>query len=429
MGRFCLYMSQSTIGLIILAVAVFLYCTELIPLYVTSILATLAMLFTGIIDFSTAYSSLGSSTILLIVGMFIVGKAIAEVGIADIIGRFLITRLRGSERSALVIICIFSALSCFFINPIIVVPIMLNIVDAVSAESEGKIRRKMLYMPIGAASLYASTFTTIGTTSMMNASAQLAATEYGRGMTLFEPLIVTFPVCIIALIYIGTMGYGISKRVFTFEEVPPTIPVVTNRTEFSKSKIIITLAVFALAIVSFVMEIVPYGATALLCAVILILTGCVNEKAINSIAWDQIFVIVGSIGLGAGVSASGAGKVLADALVRLCGSLGNSPYFMACFIMFVSTVLSNFMSNNAAVTIVCPIAFAVARGLGCDLLPFALACGVGSNISESTPISCANVTLTLPAGYRFKDYVRYGGVLNLIIFAVCCVTMYFGFFM
>lgn len=422
-------MSQSTIGLIILAVAVFLYCTELIPLYVTSILATLAMLFTGIIDFSTAYSSLGSSTILLIVGMFIVGKAIAEVGIADIIGRFLITRLRGSERSALVIICVFSALSCFFINPIIVVPIMLNIVDAVSAESEGKIRRKMLYMPIGAATLYASTFTTIGTTSMMNASAQLAATEYGRGMTLFEPLIITFPVCIIALIYIGTMGYGISKRVFTFEEIPPTIPVVTNRTEFSKSKIIITLAVFALAIVGFVTEIVPYGATALLCAVILILTGCVNEKAINSIAWDQIFVIVGSIGLGAGVSASGAGKVLADALISLCGSLGNSPYFMACFIMFVSTVLSNFMSNNAAVTIVCPIAFAVARGLGCDLLPFALACGVGSNISESTPISCANVTLTLPAGYRFKDYVRYGGVLNLIIFAVCCVTMYFGFFM
>lgn len=93
-------MDQSTIGLIILLAAVVLYCTELIPLYITSILAALAMVFAGIIDFTTAFSSMGSSTIMLIIGMFIVGKAIAEVGIADIVGRFLIRILRGSERTA-----------------------------------------------------------------------------------------------------------------------------------------------------------------------------------------------------------------------------------------------------------------------------------------------------------------------------------------
>ena len=111
-------MDQSTIGLIILLAAVVLYCTELIPLYITSILAALAMVFAGIIDFTTAFSSMGSSTIMLIIGMFIVGKAIAEVGIADIVGRFLIRILRGSERTAIVLICLVTASTSFFVNPI-----------------------------------------------------------------------------------------------------------------------------------------------------------------------------------------------------------------------------------------------------------------------------------------------------------------------
>lgn len=420
-------MDQSAIGLIILLAAVLLYCTELIPLYITSILAALAMVFAGIIDFSTAFSSMGSSPIMLIVGMFIVGKAIAEVGVADIVGRFLIRVLHGSEHSAIALICLVTASTSFFVNPIIVVPIMMRIIDAVAQESGGTIRRKMIYLP-AVASLYGSTLTAIGTTSMMNASAQLAATEYGRGLSLFAPTVITLPVVIVSLLYVSTLGYGVSKRCFDFEELPPdTQPSIAGK-EINRTKVAITVGVFALAIVLFVTELLPFGATALMCACILILTGCVPVNVVNNIAWDQIFVIVGSIGLGAGVTASGAGTVLANLLIKVCGSLGNSPYFMVCFVLLLATVLSNFMSNNAAVTIICPIAFAIGRRLGCDLLPFALAVGVGSNLSESTPISCANITLTTVAGYRFKDYVRYGGILNLINYAACCITMYIAFF-
>ena len=193
--------------------------------------------------------------------------------------------------------------------------------------------------------------------------------------------------------YVSTLGYGVSKRCFDFEELPPdTQPSIAGK-EINRTKVAITVGVFALAIVLFVTELLPFGATALMCACILILTGCVPVNVVNNISWDQIFVIVGSIGLGAGVTASGAGTVLANLLIKVCGSLGNSPYFMVCFVLLLATVLSNFMSNNAAVTIICPIAFAIGRRLGCDLLPFALAVGVGSNLSESTPISCANITL------------------------------------
>ena len=385
-------MDQSTIGLIILLAAVVLYCTELIPLYITSILAALAMVFAGIIDFTTAFSSMGSSTIMLIIGMFIVGKAIAEVGIADIVGRFLIRILRGSERTAIVLICLVTALTSFFINPIIIVPIMMRIIDAVAQESNGTIRRKMIYLPVGVASLYGATLTSIGTTSMMNASAQLAATEYGRGLSLFAPAVITLPVVIVSLIYVSTVGHKLGERFFDFEELPPEHTSAEPGKEINKTKVAITLGVFVLAIVLFVTELLPFGATALMCACILILTGCVPVNVVNNIAWDQIFVIVGSIGLGAGVTASGAGTVLANLLIKLCGPMGSSPYFMVCFILLVATLLSNFMSNNAAVTIICPIAFAIGRRLGCDLLPFALAVGVGSNLSESTPISCAPCT-------------------------------------
>ncbi|MBQ2753646.1 MAG: hypothetical protein IJF29_05965, partial [Firmicutes bacterium] len=61
-------------------------------------------------------------------------------------------------------------------------------------------------------------------------------------------------------------------------------------------------------------------------------------------------------------------------------------------------------------------------------LPFALSCAIGSNLSVSTPLATTAMTLILETGYRVKDYLRFGGVMNIVSIAVVSVMMYVFYF-
>lgn len=423
-------MAQSTMAIIILATAVVLYCTAWIPLYITSILAAIAMVLCGIIDFDMAFSSLGSSTIMLLIGMQVIGKAIVEVGIGDVLGKRLVRVFHGSQRAFVLSVCAFIMLASMFINGLVMMTIMMCVVDCICAQSGGRLQRKTVYLPMAITSIYGCAMTSIGATSMMNVSAQLAVSEFGRGLRLFEPAVVTLPGALAALIFAATVGQRISRRRFDFEDTgAPSAPLPGSEEKtYCKWRIALTCAVFAAALVFLIAEIIPYGATAMIAACILIMTGCASPKALNEISWSTVFLIAGSIGIGAGVSASGAGKIIAGVFIKICGPLGQSPYLMCCFVMLITTVMSNFMSNNGAVTVMCPLAFAIASDFGVSLLPFALACGCGANLSVSTPVACGNVSVTTVAGYRFKDYLLYGGIINLLAYFACCASLYFAFF-
>ena len=53
---------------------------------------------------------------------------------------------------------------------------------------------------------------------------------------------------------------------------------------------------------------------------------------------------------------------------------------------------------------------------------WSIAIGVGANCAVITPIGCANMTILLPVGYRFKDFVKVGGCICLISMALITVT-------
>ena len=86
---------------------------------------------------------------------------------------------------------------------------------------------------------------------------------------------------------------------------------------------------------------------------------------------------------------------------------------MCCIILVLATILSNFMSNNAAVVIFAPIGIFIAESFGVSPLPFVVAAAIGANLSVSTPICTSTMTMTLVAGYRFKDYVKIGSIYNV----------------
>ena len=84
-------MSQQTITLLFLVFTIISFILEKIPLGLTASICAIGLTLTGVVDVSTTFSQYVNSNVILCVGMFVVGQALFETGMANKIGG-LVTR-------------------------------------------------------------------------------------------------------------------------------------------------------------------------------------------------------------------------------------------------------------------------------------------------------------------------------------------------
>ena len=430
-------MSQSSIALMIIGAMVVLFFVKKIPIWITVLISATAMACGGILEFDELFSALSSNTVLTVIGMLAIGKAIAESGLVELIASALGGALHGSERSVMVKLCVVAAIAAGLTNALVVLAAILPIVDYLCAASDGAIKRKNLYLPISVASAYGCTMTSIGASSMLHLSALLEQNpEVGRPLTFFEPATIGLPALILVIIYAGTVGYRL-RSTFHFEDI---VPLGTGQRDISVSdskqgngmdrrKVVVSTLIFAVAIGLLLFSPLPSGFVAMACAIAFILTGCAQKTLFQEISWGTVFLVVGSIAIGNGFERSGAAAVVVSVIRGAFGTLADSPFAMCVMMLVIAAVISNFMANNAALTITAPIAFALASSFGYSPVPFGLACSVGSLLSCSTPLCNSNISMSLQAGYRFKDYIVWGFPINVLTVLGSSIALYVFYFM
>ncbi len=158
-------------------------------------------------------------------------------------------------------------------------------------------------------------------------------------------------------------------------------------------------------------------------AVAMVLTGCLTmDEAYASIDWRTVFLVAGMLPLGTAMEASGAARYIADLLL---GSVaGLSPVAALGAIYILAALITQPMSNAAAVVLVVPIALDTAGGLGANHLTFTVAVVIGAATSFLTPVGHkANVLVFGPGGYRFFDYARVGALLTLFLFIITLIAL------
>ena len=112
---------------------------------------------------------------------------------------------------------------------------------------------------------------------------------------------------------------------------------------------------------------------------------------------------------------TGAGKLLAKFCVDLLGGTP-SPLFVAALLFLVSSFLTQFMSNTATATLLCPIGVAIAQQIGASPHAVVMSITIGIACAYATPVGTPPNTLVLgPGGYRFMDYVKVGLPLQIIM--------------
>jgi di/tricarboxylate transporter len=158
-------------------------------------------------------------------------------------------------------------------------------------------------------------------------------------------------------------------------------------------------------------------AAAMLAAMLMVLTGCCSgTDARRSVDWRVLVVIAASLGIGRALEVTGAARNIAHALIGLAGT---NPYVALAIVYGMTMVFAEVMSHNASVVLVFPIALATAAALQVSVMPFIMAIMIAASCGFATPTGYAtNLMVYAPGGYRFSDYLRFGGPLNLLMWAV-----------
>ena len=179
----------------------------------------------------------------------------------------------------------------------------------------------------------------------------------------------------------------------------------------------LSIAILAAMVLLAAMNWLPMVNAALLAAVAMIVTRCCTTlSARRSIDWQVLVAIGGSLALGKSMETSGAAQAIVETLV---GHVGDNPWLALVVIYGVTMLFTEVLSNNAAAVLMFPLAMATANTLGVSYLPFVFAIMMAASCGFATPIGYqTNLMVYGPGGYHFRDYLRFGGMLNLIVYAI-----------
>ncbi len=200
----------------------------------------------------------------------------------------------------------------------------------------------------------------------------------------------------------------------------PDFVVLTEmaQKEVRLEKMKLSLSIMAAVLFPVIMGWVPIYIAAVVGAALMVLCGCLTmEEAYRQIEWKAVFLIAGMLPLGTALDQTGAARMIAEGVVALVGPYGpTAVMFGLVALTFAATC---FVPTAALVVLMAPIVLNTAANIG--LSPQALLMGVAMAASASfmTPISHpANILVMGPGGYGFKDYIKVGGLLTLVILLI-----------
>lgn len=414
-----------TIFIIVLTLILFLM--DRLPLAVTAMISAIALGLVGAMEWDRVYAGFSSTLVMLVLGMMIVGHALFKTGVVVIIGRAIMkTRFAKKESSLIILLMIIVGLISAFLSNTATVATFIPLIAAMVAASGGMLKNKNILMPVGMAASIGGTMTLVGSTAQPMINSVLLEYEQ-TPLAMFDFAWVAVPMMIVLTIYMATIGNKMQNKIYDFEDIVEK-PDVTSFEDFKpNSKTYIAAITMILSILGFITGILPIEVIALMAAAIVLITRCVEFKdTMKSIDWNTILLMAFAQGIAAGMNDSGAGNMLADAAVSV---VGDNVWVLFIVAIIITVILTNIMSNTAVAAMMAPIFIVISVNIGYEPYVFMMGIALAANASIATPIGGTAMSQVLVAGYRFKDYIKVGGPITIIltIMIIVLTPLIFGF--
>ena len=411
--------------LIVLAIAAFFFITELIPLAITAMSVPVILILTKVLTPAQGFSGLQDSNVILFAGMFVVGASLFETGVAKAIGDKVVGMAGGSEFGLTLGVFTLAALMSAVLSNTGTTAVLLPVCIGI-ANSAGWNRGRIL-MPLALAAGLGGTLSLVGTPPNLVVNGVLNTAGLQQ-FGFFEFALAGGPMTIAGGAYLLTIG----KRLIPDRKVEDDGSSATadENKVINKSKQMISLAILLVVIIvmAFGKNLpgilnMPLHVASTIGALACVLTGVVGEKqAYRSIDWTTIFLFAGMLPLASAMNSTGAGKMIADMVV---GALGDSPspFVIMSAMFWLTSILTQFMSNTASTTLLAPICLAIAEGIGASPQAILMVVAMAASCAFATPVGTPPNTLVLgPGGFKFNDYIKVGVPLLVICYVVLMIV-------
>jgi di/tricarboxylate transporter len=138
---------------------------------------------------------------------------------------------------------------------------------------------------------------------------------------------------------------------------------------------------------------------------------------------ELLIILVSSLTLGTSLLESGTAEVLNQNLFALIN--GSSPFVLMLTIFIITVILTSFITNVAAVSIVFPLAAALVQSTGIPAKPIFLAIAFAASAAFLTPVSYqTNLMVMGPGGYFNRDFLKSGTLLTVLYCLICTAYLY-----
>ncbi len=165
------------------------------------------------------------------------------------------------------------------------------------------------------------------------------------------------------------------------------------------------------------------GAVMLGGALAMMLTGILTtQQAYSAISWKTVFLVAGILPLGIALTKTNAAGIMAGGVIAFLGPYGELALLAGLFLF--TTFLVQAMNGAAVAAVVGPIAINIAQQAGINPRSLTMGVAIATSMAFITPLGHpVNILVMSPGGYNFRDFVKVGLPLVLILFIVVMIFL------
>jgi di/tricarboxylate transporter len=155
----------------------------------------------------------------------------------------------------------------------------------------------------------------------------------------------------------------------------------------------------------------------------MMLTGIIStEQAYSSIGWKSVFLVAGMLPMGIALTKTNAANIIANQINAAIGGYGSLVFLGGMFLL--TMIVTQAINGTVAAAVVGPIAIQLAQQTGANPRSMVMGIAMASSMAFITPLSHpVNIMVMSPGGYKFRDYVKIGLPLTIILFAVVMIVL------
>ncbi len=432
---------KSRAALMILAVVAILWFSEGISLVATSMLIPILLVTTEIRTPQTALAPFFDPAVVLILGGFLLGRALSKYDLDKRLALLILSRSTGSGSSLLLTVMAVTAFLSMWISntasAAIMIPIAIAVISRIRNEETRNKYGKALVLGVA----YAATLG--GVASLVGSSPNPLAATYinsflGIEFSFMSWLPFGVPVVLIMLPIVWQWLLIRFKLPKDIEEIRDLKGI--SEKEYLKlgpmslqQKLVVVvftgvvglwlterLPDFMVSVLNWSGHGIPSSIVALMGGLFLLMLRLLDEKDISSeISWSSLLILGSGIALGGAMIDTGLSAYLAHQM----NGLGIFPAFLIVVILGVVAILVTMVaSNTGAAVILIPVAIPLAIGLGIDPLLVTMVIAIAVSMDFALPAGTPPSTIAYSTGkVTMKEMVTTGLMIDLI--AVLVVTI------